>query len=82
MMPHPTTMSFAWEKEVLRGSQVLLFVLGLAIAVLLGGAGLIDHEAGTAATVTAERSTSETHLSASWSTGDAQSAVWSDPTPK
>jgi hypothetical protein len=72
MMPHPTTMSFAWDKEVLRGSQVLLFVLGFAIAVLLGGAGLIDHEVGTSAAVTAERGTSETHLSASWSTGDTQ----------
>ena len=72
MMPHPTTMSFAWDKEVLRGSQVLLFVLGLAIAMLLGGAVLVDHQADTSAAVTAERSTSETHLSASWSTGDAR----------
>jgi hypothetical protein len=72
MMPHPTTMTFAWDKEVLRGSQVLLFVLGLAIAMLFGGAVLVDLQAGTSATVTAERGTAETHLSASWSTSDAR----------
>ena len=72
MMPHPTTMSFAWDKDVLRGSQVLLFVLGLAIALLFSGAVLVDHAAGTSATVTAERTASQTQLSASWSTADAQ----------
>jgi hypothetical protein len=72
MMPHPTTMSFAWDKDVLRGAQVLLFVFGLAIAMLFGGTVLVDHEAGTSAAVTAERGTSATHLSASSSTGDAR----------
>ena len=65
MMPHPTTMSFAWDKDVLRGSQVLLFVLGLTIVLLLGSAFLVDHEAGSSPAVTAERSTSETVLSTS-----------------
>ncbi len=72
MLPHPTTMSFAWDKDVLRGSQVLLCVFGLAIAMLFGGAVLVNHEAGTSAAVTAKRGTSATHLSASWSTGDAR----------
>ena len=69
MMPHPTTMSFAWDKDVLRGSQVLLFVLGLTIAVLLGGAAFIDHKVGTSPAVTTTRITSEANLVASWSAG-------------
>lgn len=65
MLPHPTTMPFAWDKDVLRGSQVLLFVLGFVIAMLFVGAVIVDDEASTSATVTAERSTSETRVSAS-----------------
>ena len=72
MMPHPTTMTFAWEKEVLRGSQVILFVLVLAMAVLFSRAALIDHVANTSPAITAERSSAETHLSASWTTGATQ----------
>jgi hypothetical protein len=64
MLPHPTTMSFAWDKEVLRGSQVLLFVFGLAIAVLFGGVMLLDRAPNASSTVAAELSTRETHLSA------------------
>ncbi len=72
MLPHPTTMTFAWDKEVLRASQMLLCVLGLVIAMLFGSAVLVHLETGTSGTVTAERGTSETHLSASWSTDHTQ----------
>jgi hypothetical protein len=65
MMPHPTMMPFAWDKEVLRGSQILLFVLGLTIAMLFGGAVLMDHQAGNSPAVTADRSMPETDLAAS-----------------
>ena len=64
MMPHPTTMSFAWEDEVLRGSRILLFTLGLAIAVVLSGVALLDRAPTASSTVAAELSTRETHLSA------------------
>jgi len=55
VMPHPTTMSFAWDKQVQRATRVLLVVLALTIAVLLGGTMLIDHETGTSPSVTAHR---------------------------
>ena len=72
MMPHPTTMTFAWDKDVLRGSQVLLLVLGLAIAVLFSGAFLVDQQAGTPAAVAAEPSAPELDHSASWYSGGSR----------
>jgi hypothetical protein len=63
MMPHPTTMTFAWDKDVLRGAQVLIFLLGLTIAVLFSGALLIDQQAPSAPTVTAQQTPSSTHRS-------------------
>jgi len=64
MLPHPTTMPFAWEDDVLRGSRVLLFTLGLTIAVVLSGVALLDGAPTTSSTVGAEPSTRETSLSA------------------
>ncbi len=64
MMPHPITMPFAWEDEVLRGSRVLLFTLGLTIAVVLSGVALLDGAPTASSTVAAEPSTRETSLSA------------------
>jgi hypothetical protein len=64
MMPHPTTMPFAWEDEVLRGSRVLLFVLGLTISAVLGGVAVLDRAPNASSAVAAEPSTQETHLSA------------------
>jgi hypothetical protein len=72
MMPHPTTMSFAWEKDVLRGSQVLLLALGLMITVLLGGAVLVDHQAPSAPAVTAQQTPSSTHHSPTMAVEDAR----------
>jgi hypothetical protein len=41
MIPHPTTMSFAWEEDVLRCSRVLVSVFVLAfIGIIAVGAGL------------------------------------------
>jgi hypothetical protein len=68
MMPHPSTMSFAWDTQVLRATRVLLVVLGLTIAVLLGGTMLVHRETGTSPAVTADRHTSEMAHAASWST--------------
>jgi hypothetical protein len=64
MMPHPTTMPFAWEEEVLRGSRVLLLILGLTITVVLGGVALLDRAPNASSAVAAEPSAQETHLSA------------------
>jgi hypothetical protein len=53
MIPHPT-MRFAWDDEVLRCSQVVLLLLGLTIALLVGGTGLIggrEAEAVSAMTI-------------------------------
>jgi hypothetical protein len=71
-MPHPTSMSFAWEKDVLRGSQVFLLALGLMITVLLGGALLIDQQAPSAPAVTAQQTPSSTHRSPTMAGEDAQ----------
>jgi hypothetical protein len=63
MMPHPITMPFAWEDEVLRGSRVLLVILGLTISTVLGGVALRDHAPNASSAVAAEPSMQETHLS-------------------
>jgi hypothetical protein len=55
MMPHPTTMSFAWEEEVLRCSRVLLCVFVFAVVALTGGAVLIDRVQHPTPVVAAER---------------------------
>jgi hypothetical protein len=74
MLPHPTTMSFAWDKDVLRGARMLLFVFGLTIAVLLGGATLIHRVTDTSPAVTADRITPGAHLvssrSGAWRNAD------------
>ena len=57
-------MPFAWEDEVLRCSQVLLFMLGLTMAVVLGSVALLDRVPNASPAVAAEPSTRETHLSA------------------
>ncbi len=64
MLPHPTTMTYAWDKEELRGSQLLIFEFGLAIAVLFVCVMLLDRAPIASSTVAAELSTRETHLSA------------------
>ena len=68
MMPHPTTMSFAWDTQVQRATQVLLVVLGLTIAVLLGGAMVIHHESSASLAVTADQSATKVDLAAYRST--------------
>jgi hypothetical protein len=64
MLPHPTTMPFAWEDEVLQGSRVLLFVLGLTISAVLGGVAVLDRAPSASSAVAAEPTTLETRVSA------------------
>ena len=60
MMPHPITMPFAWEDEVLRWSRVLLCMLGLTLAVVLGSVALLDRAPNASSAVGAEPGTRET----------------------
>ncbi len=54
-MPHPTTMQFAWDKEVQRCSQILMCAFMLAVIVLMGGAVLFGHAQHAISVVAEER---------------------------
>lgn len=58
MMPHPTTMRFAWDEEVLRCARVLISIVVLAVALLFGGAAMMnDARVATTAAVAASPQT-------------------------
>ena len=54
MMPHPTTMRFAWDDEVLRCAEVLVSMFVLALVLLVGGA-VLTSQAQDASPTTAQR---------------------------
>ncbi len=43
MLPHPNTMRFAWDDDVLRPARILIAVLALAIIILTGAPVLMHH---------------------------------------
>ena len=55
MMPHPTTMAFAWEEEIQRCCRVLVGVFVFAVVALTGGAVLVDRAQHPTPVVAAER---------------------------
>ena len=54
MMPHPTTMRFAWDDEVLRCAEVLVSMFVLALVLLVGGA-VLTSQAQDASPTAAQR---------------------------
>ena len=63
-MPHPTTMRFAWDDEVLRCSQIMISIFVLALAVLIGGALLTSGAQGISPAPAAEPDGQQASLSA------------------
>jgi hypothetical protein len=54
MLPNPTTMRFAWDADVLHGTRVLISILVLAVALVFGGAAMMDDgREGTTAAIAA-----------------------------
>ena len=43
MLPHPSTMQFVWEEQVLRCSRYLLLAFALGIVALVGGLAVVEH---------------------------------------
>ena len=64
MMPHPTTMRFAWEEGVLRCSQIIISIFVLALAVLIGSALLTSGAQGISPAAAAEPEGQQASLSA------------------
>ena len=62
-MPHPTTMRFAWEEEVLRCSQIIISIFVLALAVLIGSALLTSGAQGISPAAAAEPEGQQASLS-------------------
>ena len=54
MLPHPTTMPFAWEDEVQRCTRILVFAFVVGVFALFGGMVMVDHARGSSPAV-AER---------------------------
>ena len=63
MMPHPTTMRFAWEEGGLRCSQIIISIFVLALAVLIGSALLTSGAQGISAAAAAEPEGQQASLS-------------------
>ena len=55
MMPHPTTMAFAWEKDVQRCSRILVCVFLLVVIALIGASGLAGRAQDTTLVATGQR---------------------------
>ena len=55
MMPHPTSMAFAWEKDVQRCSRILVCVFLLAVIALIGASGLAGRTQDTTLVATGQR---------------------------
>ncbi len=58
MLPHPNTMRFAWDDDVLRSARILIAVLLLAIMILTGAPVLMHHAQNLTPTAAEELPTS------------------------
>ncbi|MGH2618423.1 MAG: hypothetical protein ACRDJC_24600 [Thermomicrobiales bacterium] len=64
MMPHPTTMLFAWDEEVLRDADRIVSIFVLALTLLIGGALLTSGAQDVSLAAAAEPEEHLTGLSA------------------
>ena len=75
MMPHPTTMAFAWEEEVQRCSQILVCVFMLAVVTLLGVTGLSGRAQDTTPVATGPRAQLVTTFGEARFSGDPEQPI-------